>query len=68
MSWLHITHSKASVSDIGLSIDVRSSSEMFGELTQDELALRLVRRLLLEEKTGAGPPIVRLRLPLRGLL
>ena len=40
---------------------------MFGELTQDELALRLVRRLLSEEKTGACPTIVRLRLPLRGL-
>ena len=62
-------HSKTEVSDIEASKDVRSTSEMSGELTQEELALRLVRRLLLlEEKTGAGPPIVRLRLPLRGLL
>ena len=40
---------------------------MFGELTRDRLALRLVRRLLSEETTGAVLAIVRLRLPLRGL-
>ena len=55
------------MSDIELSTDVRSSSEMFGELTGERLALRLVRRLLFEETTGAVLAVVRLRLPLRRL-